>query len=141
MKCRLLIAPIILGLLLAACGEEKDTAREPVADTIIPLAALAPPDTAAVPLEVFENVIYREYAQLAVRLPKQKNDSLLKAVIRSTKDPKQVKDKLQKAMAPMRSRQDSIARHTLAAKYRISVDSVNAIIEVMKGKTEPESAK
>lgn len=136
MKRQLLIAPVILGLLLSACGEEKEPSQThtPPVDTVIPLSSLGAEGGASLSKEAFAEVIYREYAALAVKLPKRQNDSVVKAVIGSTKDPSNVKDALQKAMEPMRKRQDSIARQTLTTKYRISIDSVNGIIEEMKKK-------
>lgn len=141
MKLQLLIFPIALGLVLFACSEEKDVAEEtPAVDTVIPLSSLAPPDagTGAPSQAVFDDVIYREYAQLATQLPKKQNDSLLKAVIKNTEDPSKIKDELQKAIGPLRERQDSIARRTLAVKYGISLDSVNGTISRMKSKKPQE---
>ena len=142
MKRRLFALPIVLGLVLSACGEEKDEAQVPPGDTVIPLTALAPQDaTGGMSAGMFEEAIYKEYARLAARLPKRQNDSIIQAVMENPKDPAKIAEEMEKAMAPMLKRQDSIARNTLSTRYGISSDSVDAIIAIMKERTKNGGTK
>lgn len=134
MKHQLLIVPIILGVLLVACGEDETASDVTPRDTVIPLGSMPPREPGYDPAneELFEELVYKEYAYQATRIPKRQADSLLKAVIARTKDPSNVAGELEKAMAPLKNRHDSLARATLAAKYGITIDSVKAIIEEVK---------
>src|SRR5207253_10754292 len=107
--------------------------KEPTpAPTPVP-AASAPADTQPAPSEpmvlkrpggqgTIEDTIHDEYSYAAVSMPKRVSDSIIKE---NKSDPR----KIEKAMTAYLHHQDTLARQELAAKYNISLDSLNKILK------------
>jgi hypothetical protein len=115
------------ALFVASCrsdsGPEADAAKDDdsVTTVMLPMQGERAPGFDSANAAVFHHIVYREYAGLAVSLPKKVADSILKTT---------PMEKIQDAMQARMDRQDSIARAQLAAKYKITTDSVEAILKM-----------
>jgi hypothetical protein len=119
----LVAAGLCLVSLLCACGGDspkpatQDTSERDV--VTVPMQQERSGEFNPQNIEGFHELVYREYAGAALALPKKTMDSIM----RSTNPPD-----IEKVMTRYLHGQDTIARKKLAAKYNITVDSLNAII-------------
>jgi hypothetical protein len=121
----LALLALVLVLSIGACTEEPDPVlheQQPKGDappTILPMEGAR--DTAFNPanVESFHDVVFRQYARLAVGLPRRVMDSIVNSV-----PPPQIQEQMEIRLR----QQDTIARRQLADKYGISRDSINAIL-------------
>lgn len=112
----------LAAVMLGACSKEAESSH-PTPDgeaSSTPAAPEGPrqdfdPRTTA---DVNEKV-YREYASLALGIPRREQDSIVKSTPIS---------ELEAAMTARLRRQDSVARAQLSEKYSIPLDSVDAIL-------------
>jgi hypothetical protein len=122
---RVLVSLLTLGLVaVAACGDRKPESPNQNDSTVavpLPMQGARTPGYDPANKENFEQVVFKEYSHLAVQLPRRVMDSIVK----STKNPAQIEQQMMIRM----QRQDSTARTSLAAKYGISRDSVDAILK------------
>jgi hypothetical protein len=116
---------LALAVCCASCGDDapqpKTAADTPAAAAPVPMPMEGPRDTTFDPenVEAFHDVVYKQYAYLALQLPRRVMDSILATAAPMDMD---------KAMTARLRVQDTIARQQLAAKYGISRDSVDAIL-------------
>ncbi|MEO5931299.1 MAG: hypothetical protein ABIR47_15305 [Candidatus Kapaibacterium sp.] len=142
---RLSLFPLLLLLGVAACGgERRFPDKTPAVDSAtraqempheIPIVR----DTGYVPAnrESFEHVVYVEFAHVGTNVPRHITDSILQGVMRSTGDP----GKMQAAMTAYMHTHDSLARAALSAKYNITVDSLNGILNRMSREEAKKNKK
>ncbi|MDB5032976.1 MAG: hypothetical protein JWQ98_217 [Chlorobi bacterium] len=128
---RLSLLSLLLLLGVAACGERRFPDKPSAGDSAarareMPHEIPVVRDTGYNPAnrESFEHVVYMEYAHAGTNVPRHVVDSIIKGVIKSTGDP----GRAEAAMNAYMHNHDSIARAALAAKYSITVDSLNGII-------------
>jgi hypothetical protein len=129
---------LLSSLLLVACRDDsaqqadKPTAEDSAKTVLLPMQAERAPGYDSANAGTFRKIVYREYAGRALDIPKKTADSILQSVIMTAKPGEKVEDRIQSAMKTHLDRQDSVARAELAGKYKISVDSVQAILEMGK---------
>jgi hypothetical protein len=112
---------IVLLLTIAACREQADhtsgsvTPHDSTAarDSAVSSSPMSPPES-------FEKSLFHEFAHVATAVPKRINDSLL----HSSSDPR----KIQASLKQYLHRRDSLARFAVAARYGITVDSLDTIL-------------
>lgn len=117
---------LFLTLVISSCKEDPPPEQPKPADTagqvvLMPMQGERKPGYDSANAENFQRVLYMEYADLGIQIPKQVADSIL----RSTPI-----EKMESAMTVRIQQQEAIARRQLAAKYGISLDSVEAILTI-----------
>ena len=129
---------LLLPLLLFSfsCEDTPEQTEEAPKPPKIVWVDPPPPDTGYNPANesAFEYTIWREYSELATQVPKRSADSVMKSVIQSSPDPRNVKKKLKEELAKLNALQDTLARYTIHYKYNISYDSIQAIIDEVEEK-------
>jgi hypothetical protein len=114
-----------LALIFGACGDDTPEpmgeTRRDTGVTVVPLPMEGQRDTAFNPanVESFHEIVYKQYARMAVGLPRRVTDSIFASV-----PPTEIQTHMERALHG----QDTIARRELAEKYGISRDSVDAIL-------------
>lgn len=118
---------LALAVSIISCAKE-DPERPKPADTagqivLMPMQGERRPGYDSANAENFQRVVYMEYADLGIQIPKRVADSIL----RSTP-----MERIESAMTARLQQQDTIARRQLAAKYGVSLDSIEAILAIGK---------
>lgn len=124
----LLASTVVASLTIGACGGRTEQGPRSV-DSSGPATPqdTTPIERPAAPTTLSDSVV-QDYSRVALAVPRSEMDSLLRSAQGS--DPRKLQDLVQARM----NRQDTVARRELARKYRISIDSVNAILAFRAGR-------
>lgn len=123
---RSLLFVLLVSVVLSACGERSDDARNDSTAVTVP-ASPAPPSVAPPPPPMIEPLdsgtfadhVKTAYSQRKTNIPKSFLDSAM-----LLRDPQKINARLEGYM----NSRDSVARTEIAERYHITLDSVNVIV-------------